>query len=88
MKKSAKEVCEKELPEFVAEVASLDVEALKARLATLAQGRADNSRAKEGDEELEQAKATASELAAPYRDAEKVLKLKSRYIADLLKEGA
>jgi hypothetical protein len=85
MKKSAKEICEKELPEFVAEVSGLDVEALKVRLSVLAQGRADNARAKEGDEALEQARATASELAAPYRDAEKVLKLKSRYIADLIK---
>jgi hypothetical protein len=85
MKKSAKEICERELPDFVAEVSSLSVDDLKQRLATLAQGRADNARAKEGDEALEQARAAASELAAPYRDAEKVLKLKSRYIADLLK---
>ncbi len=42
--------------------------------------------AKEADEELEQAKESAAQLAAPYRDAKKAIRLKSRYIISLLKE--
>jgi hypothetical protein len=35
---------------------------------------------------LEEAKNQVSELSAPYRDAKKVIRLKTRYIISLIKE--
>lgn len=85
-RKSIVEVAQKELPEFVAEVDGLSQEALNSRLAELAKGLAAIQTAKEDDEELEEAKEKASELAAPYRDGVKALTLKSRYIISLLSD--
>lgn len=83
MKKSVQEQVQKEFPEFEAEVAGLSVEELNERLSTLAKHIAANEEAQEQDEELAASRAEASELAAPYRDARKMLRLKSRYLAAL-----
>ena len=40
--------------------------------------------AKEGDEELENAKALASELSGPYRDVKKAIRQKTKYVIGLL----
>jgi hypothetical protein len=80
------EKVQKELPEFVSEVASLSVEQLDARLAQLAKDADAVEQAKEADEALEQARERAAELNAPYVDSRKALRLKSRYIVELLKE--
>lgn len=85
-KKTVQEVVQAEFPEFVNEVSVLTPDQLNNRLATLAKNLEESETAKEQDEELEDAKATASELAAPYRDAKKALRAKSKYVISLLKE--
>jgi hypothetical protein len=77
---------EEEYPEFVSEVAALTTDQLNNRLATLAKNLEESETAKEDDEELEEAKATASELGAPYRDMKKAVRAKSKYIIKTLKE--
>lgn len=80
------EKVQKELPDFASEVAALSVEDLNQRLNQCAKDFEANEDAKEADEALEQARLAASELAAPYRDCKKVIRLKSRYIVSLIKE--
>lgn len=76
----------KELPEFVEEVASLSVEQLNDRLAQFAKDSEAVDDAKEADEALAEAREVAAQLAAPYADSKKVLKLKTRYIIGLIKD--
>lgn len=85
-KKSLQEKVQEDMPEFAAEVASLSVQDLNNRLATLAKGSEENEQAQEDDEDLEKARAEASELAAPYRDAKKAIRLRSRYVISLIRE--
>lgn len=85
-KKSLQEKVQEEQPEFAGEVAGLSVDQLNARLADQAKAAEWNEQAKEDDEELEEAQAHASELGAPYRDAKKAIRLRSRYLIDLIKE--
>lgn len=85
-KKTIQEVVQTEFPEFFSEVAGLSTDQLNNRLATLAKNLEESETAKEEDEELEEAKATATELGAPYRDAKKALRVKSKFIIGLLKE--
>lgn len=85
-KVSLEEKLQKENPEFVAEVQGLDVATLNGRLSELAKGAEDVEDAKDADEELEQARAQATELAAPYRDAKKAIRMKMRFIIALIKE--
>lgn len=85
-KKTVQELVQTEYPEFAGEVNGLSADQLNNRLATLAKNLEESETAKEEDEALEEAKSTASELAAPYRDAKKALRAKSRYIIGLLKE--
>lgn len=85
-KLSLKEKVQKEMPEFADEVGALSVQDLNNRLANLAKANEENEQKKEDDEELETARETASELAAPYKDATKALRLKSRYIIATIKD--
>lgn len=85
-KKTIQEVIQAEFPEFAQEVVGLGSDELNRRLATLAKNLEESETAKEEDRELEEAKTTASELAAPYRDAKKAIRAKSKYIISLLKE--
>jgi hypothetical protein len=85
-KKSIQERVQKELPEFVEVVAGLSVAELEQRLATEAKNAERIEEQKENDEGLEEAKAQVAELSAPYRDAKKVVRLKSRYLISLIKE--
>lgn len=85
MKKSVTETVQKEMPEFASEVAALESTDLNARLAQLAKDLVAVSDAQEGDDGLADAKANATELGAPYRDAKKTIRLKSRYLVQLLK---
>jgi hypothetical protein len=80
------EKIQEEMPEFAGEVAACSVDQLNARLAQLAKDAEVNEQAKEDDEDLEKAKAEASELGAPYRDAKKAIRLRSRYIIKLIGE--
>jgi hypothetical protein len=85
-KKSLEERMKEEQPEFAGEVAGLSVDQLNARLAEQAKAAEWNQQAKEDDEELAEKKEAASEAAAPYRDAAKAIRLKSRYLIKLIKE--
>lgn len=77
---------QKKYPEFVAEVDGLSLDDLSGRISRLAQANADNSEARENDEELAEASSLHSELKAPYEDAKKAIQLKSRYLRNLIKE--
>ncbi len=85
-KKSIQETVQKEMPEFAAEVAELSVDELDFRLAQNAKDTEGVEQAKDEDLSLEEARALASELAQPYREAKKALGLKSKYIISLIKE--
>jgi hypothetical protein len=85
-KLSFNEKVQKDMPEFADEVASLSVQDLNNRLATLAKAAEESMQAKEDDEELEEAQTHSRELAAPYRDAAKMIRTKSKYIIGTIKE--
>lgn len=85
-KKSVQVVVQEEFPEFASEVAVLDETNLNNRLAGLAKALEQSETAKEDDEALEDAKELATELGAPYKDAKKAIRVKSKYIIALLKE--
>lgn len=86
-KRSIEETCQKEMPEFVAEVSGLDLAALNTRLAGYAKDVEAVQDASEADEELERTREQLNQLSAPYREAKKALKLKIRYIISLTKES-
>lgn len=73
-------------PEFVAEVVGLSVEHLDARLAALAKESYNVDESKAQDEDYIEAKEKAKEFGAPYRDAKKMIKLKSDYISELVSD--
>lgn len=78
---------EKEMPEFCSEVTSLSEDDLRKRLASLAEEGDNVDEAKENDTDLADSVEEAKSKAAPYRDAKKAIKLKTRYIVSLIKEG-
>jgi uncharacterized protein (UPF0305 family) len=59
---------------------------LEAKVNELAKGSEANDQLQEDDEELEGAKAKASELGRPYREDRKAFKIKSKYAILLIKE--
>lgn len=77
---------QKEFPDFCNEVDKLPAEALKARVVGLQQALEESEAHKENNDELHDARAAVQELAAPYRDVKKAVKLKTKYVLDLLKE--
>jgi hypothetical protein len=85
-KKNLEETIHAEYPEFYSEVLSLSADELNTKLATLSKHAEESENAKEDDEELKEAKALASELGAPYRDAKKALRLKSKFVIKTLKD--
>lgn len=80
-----KDKVQKEYPDFVIEVDGLPVEALKARIVQLQQSLEESEEHKESNDSLKEARAQVSELAGPYRDVKKAVKLKTKYIIELLK---
>lgn len=85
-KKSVVEIVQKQYPEFTPTVDGLSVSELETKLSTYAKEAEKVKTAKEEDEELTQTKALASELAGPYNDATKAIKLKMSYIIALIKD--
>ena len=77
---------EKELPEFTAEVAGLDVQAIKNRIANYAKELEDSEQHKENNQELADAQAEVTTLAGPYKDVRKAVRMKTRYLLGLMKE--
>ena len=77
---------QKEMPEFASEVLKLDTQGLKNRIATYAEELEKSEECMESDDELKSAKLEAKELAAPYGDVRKAVRLKTRYLLSLIKE--
>jgi len=78
--------CQKDYPEFADAQNGLAKESLEKNLLTYAKYREETEMAKKKDEALQNAKDAVSELAAPYNDALKALKLKTAYLNVLLEE--
>lgn len=87
-KKTVQEKVQADYPEFATEVANLTVDELNNRLSSMVKELEESESHKENNEDLNDAKSLASELAAPYRDVKKAVQLKSRYVVGLLKDKA
>ncbi len=85
-KKDIQEIALKEFPQFVEECQALSVEELDARLTTFAKSREEVQDTKDADEGLEDAQAEARSLSAPYTEALKSIRLRSRYLIAIIKE--
>lgn len=85
-KKSLKEKVQEEFPEFAAVADALSVAELESKLAEHAKYAEQNEDAKEADEELKNTQSLAKELGAPYRDAKKAIRMKSRYIIATIRD--
>ncbi len=73
-------------PDFADEVVRLDTEALKGRIVSLQQQLEESEVHKEANEALKDARNTVNELMGPYRDVRKAVKLKTKYLVELLSE--
>lgn len=78
---------EKEFPEFVGTVASLSLDELEKRISTYAKESEAVETAKSNDAALNEAKDQVSEMGAPYRDAKKAIRMKIRYLIEMVKES-
>lgn len=85
-KKSVTEQVQENYPEFADEVNTLSTEQMNDRLATFAKHREEVQDTKDADEGLQEAREKAKELAAPYIDAQKAIRLKSKFIIGILKD--
>lgn len=83
--KTLEEKVQAEFPEFVATVERMQVPELNARLSEYAKHSDEVSEAKKDCEPLIQKRAEVAELAGPFNDAQKAIKMKSKYIIDLIK---
>lgn len=75
-------------PEFAKEVDALTTEQLKERVYQLQKGLEESEEHKEANDELKAARANVSELSAPYRDIKTAVRLKTKYILELLQKKA
>jgi hypothetical protein len=75
-----------EFPEFASEVQSLETDALKARIVSLQQALEESDEAKEADEGLKEAKAAYDLAVGPYRDIRKAVRMKTKFLIDMLKD--
>lgn len=85
-KKSVQDKVKEEYPEFADSVQLLSLADLNGRLAQLAKDGESVQDSKEADDSLQQAIQTSSELGAPYQEAKKAIRLKTKYIIELTKE--
>jgi hypothetical protein len=85
-KKTLQQKIREEHPEFAEAVQSLSVGELDQRLAELAKQNEQVAEAKDADEDLAEARERASQMAAPYSESIKLIRLKSKYIISLIKE--
>lgn len=84
--KSVRDDIEQKHKEFADEVRKLDAEALKARIVALQKGLQESEEHRENNEALHDAKETVRMLQEPYNDVRKAVKLKTKYILELLLE--
>ena len=85
-KKDIKSTVEKNYPDFAEAVLGLSVEQLEQRLLGYAKERENVREAKEADEKLKEVSNLKSELEGPYKDAQKAINQKSRYLIALIKD--
>ena len=85
-KKSLEETVREEYGTFYEEVAGLNVGDLEKRLSTYAKEYEKVDTSKEQDDALKNAQETAKEMAAPYKDAKKAIRLKSKFIVQLISD--
>lgn len=85
-KKDIKLEVQKKYPDFAEAVIGLAVNDLENRLLNYAKEREKVRDAKEADEQLQEIVNAKAELEGPYKDAQKAIDLKSRYIIALIKE--
>lgn len=78
---------QKQYPDFTSEVDNLTPEQLKQRIVGMQQALSDSEAMRESDDQLQAARASAKEFAAPYNDVKKAVKLKTQYILELLKNS-
>lgn len=87
-KKSLEQVIREEYPEFAEAIDAATAADMDNRLAELAKNHEQVVEAKDADDGLAAAREEANNLAAPYNDSLKLIRLKSRYIIKILKERA
>jgi hypothetical protein len=83
---STRDQIEKLYEGFAAEVETLTAEELKARIVRMQETLGESEAHKEANDSLKEARQAVSELAGPYNDVKKAVKLKTKYILELLKE--
>lgn len=72
--------------EFLDNAVNFTVDEVKAEIVRLAAYTEETRKAKEADEKLAEAKAVATELGAPYKETLGILKLKTRYLCQMLED--
>jgi hypothetical protein len=85
-KVSIEEKVQKEFPDFCVDCQGLGVEGLNQKLLTYAKHQEEIEDSLENNEHLKAAREALNELSAPYRDAKKAVRLKMRYIINMIKE--
>lgn len=79
---------ETEFADFVKEVNNETIDQLKTRIFLLQQGLEQSEAHKEANDDLKAARANVSELSAPYRGVKTAVKLKTKYILEILEKKA
>lgn len=85
-KKSNKEKVQAEYPDFVEETQGLTIDQLEKKIGVYAKEQEKAVKFKEEDTALNDAKEQVKELSGPHRDVAKALKLKIRFMCELVKE--
>jgi hypothetical protein len=71
--------------EFKEEVDSLSIAQLESRITTMQKGLEESEEHREANEPLRRAKDEVAELNGPYNDVRKAVKIKTKYIIQLLR---
>jgi hypothetical protein len=85
-KKDIRSQVQKEYPDFVDAVNGLSVAELEQRLLAYAKERENVRESKEADEKLREVSELKSEMEGPYKDVQKAINLKSRYLIASIKD--
>lgn len=85
-KKTVKETVQKDYPEFASEVDSLQLADLEKKISTYAKESEKVAKAREDDTELNDICEQKAFLEGPYKDAKKAIRLKIRYLIELVKD--
>jgi hypothetical protein len=85
-KKDIRITVQKQFPEFPEVVDGLSIDELEKKISTYAKESETIEDAKEADEGLQEAKDQVAELSGPYKDAKKAVRLKIKYLIQLLKD--